>query len=130
MTPFFSQRRGDDVPRRFRLQAHECANGVAQGPHLPGGREGFRDQLPLEGREEEECADEVVREIEEEKAEEQKEKNDKVELEEAKEEAEAEVKKVEKKAEDAVKKAAATKEAAPGGIIDVITDVLANHAKV
>ena len=37
--------------------------------------------------------------------------------------------KVEKKAEDAVKKATAQKEAAPGGIIDVITDVLADHAK-
>ena len=49
-------------------------------------------------------------------------------MKEAKEEAEQEVEKVEKKAEDAVKKAAAMKEAAPGGIIDVITDVLAKHA--
>ena len=55
---------------------------------------------------------------------------DKAELKEVQREAERAVKKTQKKAEEAVKKVVAEQEMAPGGIVDIITETLANHAKV
>ena len=53
----------------------------------------------------------------------------KAELREVEKEAEKAVKKTQKKAEEAIKKVVAEQEVAPGGIVDIITETLANHAK-
>ena len=68
--------------------------------------------------------------MQEKRAQEAEEKIEEAEVKQAKEDAEKSVEKVQKKAEEAVTKVVTQKEAAPGGIVDIVTSVLAKHAKV
>ena len=66
-------------------------------------------------------------EAEKEKKQSEKDSDEKEDMEEDKKEAEKAVKKVEKKAEQVIKKVVAKQESAPGGIVDIIGKVIAEH---
>ena len=69
----------------------------------------------------------VKEEAEKEKKQSEKDSDEKEDMEEDKKEAEKAVKKVEKKAEQVIKKVVAKQESAPGGIVDIIGKVIAEH---